>query len=104
MISKTRPAITSHFEPLAGLIRIFEEGKTYGDEYIWCATCRFIDIDKVEIMGVIEPLTPSIWRAIRAKFGEMNVSKIVFARKRDGKNELHEVNTTRKDNHASNVL
>lgn len=85
--------MNAHFEPLAGVIRVFEDGKSYGDEYVWCATCRFLDVDRVEILGVTKPMKPSVWRSIVEKFREMGVSKIVFIRKRNGGSELHEVQT-----------
>jgi hypothetical protein len=77
--------MNAHFEPLSGIVRVFADGNTYGDSYEWCATCRFLDQKRVEILGVTKPMTPSIWRAIVERFGEMGVETIVFLRKRNGR-------------------
>lgn len=85
--------MNAHFEPLSGVVRVFQDGCTYGDSYEWAATCRFIDPSRVEILGVTKPMTPGMWRAIVERFGKMGVETIVFMRKRNGKDEVHTVKT-----------
>lgn len=85
--------MNAHFEPLSGIVRVFADGYSYGDSYEWAATCRFLDPNKVEILGVTTPMTPGIWRAIVERFGEMGVETIVFVRKRGGVDKVHEVKT-----------
>lgn len=85
--------MNAHFEPLCGVVRVFADGYSYGDSYEWCATCRFLNPKKVEILGVTTPMTPGVWRAIVERFGEMGVETIVFVRKRGGVDKVHEVKT-----------
>ena len=85
--------MNAHFEPLSGIVRVFQDGCTYNDEYEWAATVRFITTKKVEILGVAKPMTPGMWRAMKEMFREMGVETIVFIRKRGGEDEVHTVKT-----------
>jgi len=85
--------VTAHFEPLSGVIRLFEDGKQYGDKFTWAGTVRFIDAKTVEVLGCLKAPKPSEWRLIVKLLGEMGVKEIVFHRWRDGYQEAHIVKT-----------
>jgi len=70
-----------HFEPISGVLRIFEDGKEYGDEYVWCVTVKFLTRTKVELCGIIKAPTPSMWKAIRTTLWNMNIDTVVMERK-----------------------
>lgn len=41
-------------EPLSAVLRVGSEGAVHGDPYEISATVRYIDIDKVEIVGLVK--------------------------------------------------
>ena len=86
--------MTAHFEPLSGVIRIFEDGKGYGDKFTWAGTVRFLDTRTVEVLGCLKAPRPSEWRLIVKLLGEMGVEEIVFYRMlEDETREKHIVKT-----------
>ena len=83
-------------EPLSGVIRVFDNGRVYGDPYTWSATCRFIDRRTVEIMGAIKGPTKTEWRAVLSCFAEMGVVAVTYKRYRDERVETKTWLTERK--------
>lgn len=72
------------FEPLAGVIRVFQEGKQYGDRYEWVASVRFLMKDAIEILGYTKPVTPSIWRALRKECQRLSIRRVLAVSYRNG--------------------
>ena len=87
----------AEFEPLAGVVRIFEDGNSYGDPYVWISSIRFINNKTVEIVGTLSAPKPSTWKAILRMAQDMGIERIIFTRKRkDGTQEIHEVDVKKK--------
>ena len=88
--------MNAHFEPLSGVIRLFEDGKQYGDKFTWSGTVRFIDAKTVEVLGCLKAPKPSEWRLIVKLLGEMGIEEIIFYRMlEDETREKHIVRTSK---------
>ena len=72
---------TAHIEPLAGVVRVFDAGRSYGDPYRFAVTVRWINRQTVELVGAIRAPAPSEWRAIRDALLAAGVSSVVMVRK-----------------------
>ena len=72
---------TAHIEPLAGVVRVFDAGLSYGDPYRFAVTVRWINHDTVEFVGALRAPAPSEWRAIRTALMEFGVRNVVWVRK-----------------------
>ena len=83
------------FEPLSGVVRVFDNGKNYGEDYTWAATCRFIDLKTVEILGIIKAPTPNEWRVIVKTMLNMGVANIIYTRYKNGKPKIKNYNITK---------
>ena len=77
----------AHLEHLSGVVRVFEDGRDFGDPYCFAATVRWKDPTTVEILGITKPPVPSDWRAMRELFAEMSVSRVEIKRRREGGEE-----------------
>ena len=55
----------AEMETLTSIIRVFKEGKSYGDAYEFSAAVRWINPERVEIMGTLRAPRPSEWRAMQ---------------------------------------
>lgn len=85
---------SAHLEMIGGVIRVFAEGKQYGDEYEYAITFRTLAHDKAEMIGVIQPPTISQWKAIQKCLKENGIKTFVLTRKRsDGTIEVRERST-----------
>lgn len=80
---------TVDIEPLTAVVRLFSEGKTYGDPYDFACTIRWIDRYTIEVLGVDTAVTPSMWRAMRNAFREHGAKHFVFVRK--GKRKVFDI-------------
>ena len=80
---------------MSGVVRVFDNDKSYGDEYSWASTCRFLDLKTVEILGVTKPLLISERKAILALFANMNIENVVYNRYKNGKPYKKTYNTQR---------
>jgi len=89
--------MNAHLEPLAAVLRVFPDGQTYGSPYIWSATVRYLGKDTVEILGVCNPVTPKIRRAIIDEMRRQSIRKVIFVRRVGGRvrNRMIEVKQTR---------
>lgn len=74
---------TAHTEPLASIIRVFKSEDSYGDEYLWCCTLRWISPIKVELCGVIDFPNFEYRHAIGKTLWKMGVKEVIFTRKKD---------------------
>jgi hypothetical protein len=72
---------TAHIEPLAGVIRVFDCGRSYGDPYRYAVTVRWLDRQTVELVGALRAPAPSEWRAIRDALVAAGVARVVMIRK-----------------------
>jgi hypothetical protein len=82
---------TAHIETIGGVIRVFPEGKKYGDPYEYSAAFRTLAHDKVEVIGILNSPSPSQWRAIKKCLRENGFKTFVITRKReDGSTEVRE--------------
>ena len=75
----------AHLEPVVGILRLYEDGKTFGDEYVWSATLKWVDSETVEICGVDKTVTVEIWKTVRDFFSSNLVQVKYIVIKRRGK-------------------
>lgn len=69
----------AELRPTTWVLRIFERGQTHGDPYSWACSVEQIDENTIELMGVMIPPSPSVWRAIR-KMADDRQWTIIFRR------------------------
>ena len=82
-------------EPIAACVRVWSSSDSgYGDPYDWSATCRWIDRETMEVIGVDKPVTKSMCHAIRDAAAKLGVRAIGFTRIRDGKKRKFWFTTT----------
>jgi len=81
------------FEPLMGVIRVFDNGKEYGDTYSWVATCRFIDKATVEVLGVMDAPKKEWWRAVLKTLGHEGVKTVCYKRYKNDEERIFKHNT-----------
>lgn len=80
----------AEFEMIAGVVRVFLPGKTYGDKYEWSATIRYLDSETVEILGIVRAPTISEWRAVERCCKQNKVKRVMFYRiGKDGSKKKH---------------
>jgi len=79
----------AEMEPISSILRIFEDGKGYGDPYEFSATVRWVTPKKVEILGVLRAPKLSEWKAIRRCLLSYGVEEILINKAKDGKMESH---------------
>ena len=72
-----------------GILRIYENGKSFEnkDPYLWCCTVTLVDMP--ELCGITVPPTRKIWRAIVRTMKNAGHKKARFIRYRNGKREVH---------------
>lgn len=75
----------AHVEPVSSVLRVFVNDKNYGDEYLWCCTVRWINVEKVELCGVTEFPNLSFRHAIGKALWDIGVKEVFFVRKFGGK-------------------
>jgi hypothetical protein len=73
-------AKTAEFEPTSGVVRIFSEGRSFGQPYDWVASVRWLSPTSVEILGIEKAPKPSEWRALIACWKKLGVETMVFSR------------------------
>lgn len=73
------------FGTLVGVLRLFDDGKKYGDPYSWCCTFCTQENNIVYITAVLKAPTPSQWREICRVFYNMGYRKAVFTRIKEDK-------------------
>jgi hypothetical protein len=84
------PASIEHF---AGVVRYWESPESkYGDPYQWAASIRWINHETIEIVGITQPPTPAIWRAVKAAAAENGAKQITFVRHKDGRSRTKTIN------------
>jgi len=66
------------------VVRVFDEGSSYGESYRWTASCRFIDREEVEIMGVLTAPSPAEWKAVLKCMDGLGVKVVQYKQFRDG--------------------
>ena len=74
----------------AGLVRVFADGKQYGDEYENALPFVAVDESTIEFVGLTKKLTPSQWRAARSECKAAGL-KMVFKRIKNGVERKREV-------------
>ena len=71
---------TAYIEPIGGVIRVFADGKTYGDKYEYSAAFRTLSNTRVEVIGIMTAPTPSQWRAMSKCFVKAGYTEHVVTR------------------------
>lgn len=75
----------AHIESFAGVIRYWDnENAQHGDPYQWAASVRWVDRETIEIAGITQPPTPTIWRAVKEAAREHGLKQVLFVRYKDG--------------------
>jgi len=75
----------AEIEMLAGVIRVWNGDKKYGDPYDWVATVRAMNKNEIEILGYTRPITPSIWKSIRAELMRLEIKRVFAVQYKDGR-------------------
>ncbi len=84
-----------HIEPIAACLRVWSKADSvYGDRYDWSATCRWIDSETMEVIGVDKPVTRAMCHAIRDEAWKLGVKKVGFTRIRNGSKRRFWIVTT----------
>ena len=68
----------------AGTIRVHDDGDGFGDPYEWACTVTFTPDGEAWLSGVVRPVTPAIWRAVRQLFAQQGVREAVWERRKEG--------------------
>lgn len=71
-------------EVTTGTIRV-HDGGGYGDPYEWACAVAFLPTGEAWLGGVDRPVTPAIWRAVKALLAERGVEFAVWERRSAGK-------------------
>jgi len=83
---------TAHIEPLAALVRVFSDGRSYGEPYDYVATLRWTDHETAEVMGALHAPLPSQWRAICIAAREVGIKRLLLTRRHpDGRTRQVEI-------------
>lgn len=83
---------TAHIETTSVVLRVFSEGREFGDPYDWCATGVRVAPGVLEILGVLRAPSPSQWRALFRVLRSQGWHTVVWWRHRpDGRHERHEM-------------
>ena len=72
---------TAHLEPVAGILRVFSDGKQFGEKYDWSCVVRWLSPTVVELCGAVSAPTPAQWRAIRNVLEAAGVERAEFERR-----------------------
>ena len=81
----------AHVEILSAVVRIFPDGKTYGDGYDMCITVRGVDPETVEVIGLTKVPTGEQVKAMRKALNAMGIKKATWTRFRLGGKHTAEV-------------
>ena len=82
----------AHIELLCGCIRLFEDGKNYGDEYVFTCTVRWINCEEVEFKGVTN-FSPKYRIALCDAVAKYGVKAIRWVRKKNGHYHIVRIDT-----------
>lgn len=67
------------------MVRVLDDGGLqHGDPQHWAASCRFIDRETVEILGVDKALSPGDWKAVLKCMAEQGAGTVMYTRHKDG--------------------
>lgn len=75
----------AHIQWLSGCVRVFDNGKDYGDSYDWCATVRILDDTTIELLGVKTAPTKEQIVAISKLFYPLGFINVQWDRKKGDK-------------------
>lgn len=70
----------AHIEPIAGVARVFEAGKVWGDSFVWSCALRWRNFTEVEVLGVTKAPTVSQMRALVDALRAAGVETIILKR------------------------
>lgn len=74
-----------HVEPLSAIVRVFENGKSYGDPYEWAGAIRCLDRNTVEVVGTMQAPSVKVWRELKKCLPDFGITTVIFKRRmRDG--------------------
>lgn len=79
----------AEMEFISSIIRIFEDGKGYGDPYEFSATIRWITPRRVEIIGILRAPKLSEWKAMNNCLRSHGVEDVIINKVKYGKMESH---------------
>lgn len=86
---------TAHVETTSVVLRVFSEGREFGDRYDWCATGVRVAPGVLEILGVLRAPSPSEWRAIFRTLKAQGWQKVIWWRHRpNGQKDRREIRLT----------
>lgn len=79
----------SKLEFISGIIRIYDQKRddsvhNTGIPFLFSVIVRWINPEMVEIMGLSERLTPSIWKSIGIELNKYGVNKVFISRYKNG--------------------
>lgn len=79
----------ANVEFLSAVVRVWDDGKSYGDPYQWAMTVRWISRDEVEILGVTLPPSIGQFKAAMRELRLLGVASVVFTRFKNGVGSRH---------------
>lgn len=71
----------AHIEPIAGVVRIFENERQWGDPFVWSCTIRWRNITEVELLGVTKPPTATQMRALIKTLQRAGITAVIIKRR-----------------------
>jgi hypothetical protein len=79
--------VKAHFEPVVGIVRVFEDHKSFGDDYVWSATV-VLDGDKAKLCAAMRAPTSAEWAAVQRCLIEAGATTCSFDRGKSGRHSL----------------
>lgn len=83
----------AHIELFSGCLRVFEPGKSYGDEYIFSCSVHWINCDEVELKGVTS-YSPKYRRPLCDALARYGVKVLRWTRKGANSDRVVRVDTS----------
>lgn len=84
----------AELEPLAGVLRVWEAGKSRPHPYLYHITVRWVTHERVELMTITEPPSMKEVAAMAVALDAAGVKTAYWQRYRDGMPRKFEVNIT----------
>ena len=84
-------------EPIAGIIRIFGDGRGHSEPFDWTATVRYIDRTTAELCNAMKAPTPGQRRAIMQTLAAAGITRLKVTRYHNGRPTIRHYSTSPKD-------
>lgn len=78
----------AELEPLTSQLRIFKVGGSYGDQYIWTCTVRWLNPHEAELMAIVDFPDLSLRHAVAEAMHVAGAKFVFFTRIKNGKKKF----------------